>query len=388
MLHNKASEGLIKPDRLGYDLYSGIADTKAFFLKYCKPFEKRIRSLVPNHRVVLAGDGEASTTVSVPGFLVDAKSKSKKAPLQVDLQFVEHHKTLYLDLHREFTKSEYAPQSEASLQNFKTLLLLEIAILLGCDLEWATGSSVGAAVADPPVLAAGAAADDDDASNSDESDAPGRAKHGAAARAPAPAEPNAGDDTNDAGGGGADAGGGGGADAAAEDGIVLDVADFTSWQPDTWQYVDYDKIQFPTDPMLSICSVRSYFAVAMILFYEADLREKHTRTWDGLSAAWKATFHQDLSSRALEKWPEDGPHGFNAAESAWLAETLRYLKRGPGRPTSARRRVVPPAAGKAAANPPPPPRRDSSKAQRRQGASPKPRDPDPVRSSSRFLIYK
>jgi hypothetical protein len=217
--------------------------------------------------------------------------------------------------------------------------------LLGCDLEWATGSSVGAAAADPPVLAAGAAADDDDASNSEESDAPGRAMHGAAARAPAPAEPNGGNDTNDAGGGadggggggedggggggaegggggdGAEGGGGGGADAAAEDGdsIVLDVGDFTSWEPDTSQYVDYDKIQFPTDPMLSICSVRSYFAVAMILFYERDLREKHTRTWDCLSAAWKATFHQDLSSRALEKWPEDGPHGFNATKSAWLA---------------------------------------------------------------------
>ena len=95
MLHNKASEGRIKPDRLGYDLYSGIADTKAFFLKYCKPFEKRIRSLVPNHRVVLAGDGEASTFVSVPGFLVDAK-KSKKsfAPEQVELQFLETHKKL------------------------------------------------------------------------------------------------------------------------------------------------------------------------------------------------------------------------------------------------------------------------------------------------------
>ena len=83
MLHNKASEGLIKPDRLGYDLYSGIADTKAFFLKCCEPFEKRIRSLVPNHRVVLAGDGEASTTVSVPGFLVDAKSKSKMPPCRL-----------------------------------------------------------------------------------------------------------------------------------------------------------------------------------------------------------------------------------------------------------------------------------------------------------------
>jgi hypothetical protein len=52
MLHNKASEGLLKPDRVVYDLYSGIADTKASFLKYCKPFEKRLRSLVPTHHVV------------------------------------------------------------------------------------------------------------------------------------------------------------------------------------------------------------------------------------------------------------------------------------------------------------------------------------------------
>ncbi len=73
MLHNKASEGLIKPDRVGYDLYSGIAETKANFLKYCRPFEKRIRSLVPTYRVVPAGHGEDSTSVSVPGFLVDAK---------------------------------------------------------------------------------------------------------------------------------------------------------------------------------------------------------------------------------------------------------------------------------------------------------------------------
>ncbi len=62
-------------DFVGYDLYSNIADTKANFLKYCRPFERRIRTLVPDHRVVPAGDGEASTTVS--GFLVDAKAKKK-----------------------------------------------------------------------------------------------------------------------------------------------------------------------------------------------------------------------------------------------------------------------------------------------------------------------
>ncbi len=75
MLHNKASEGLVKTDRVGYDLYSGITDTKALFLKFCRQFERRIRSLVPNHRVVPAGDVEASTTISVPGFVVDAKLK-------------------------------------------------------------------------------------------------------------------------------------------------------------------------------------------------------------------------------------------------------------------------------------------------------------------------
>jgi hypothetical protein len=33
LLHNKAAEGLAKHDRVGYDIYSGIADTKALFVK-------------------------------------------------------------------------------------------------------------------------------------------------------------------------------------------------------------------------------------------------------------------------------------------------------------------------------------------------------------------
>jgi hypothetical protein len=55
LLHNKAAEGLAKSDCLGYDIHSGIADTKALFLKFCRPFEKRIRSMVPTHQVVPAG---------------------------------------------------------------------------------------------------------------------------------------------------------------------------------------------------------------------------------------------------------------------------------------------------------------------------------------------
>ncbi len=77
LLHNKAAnlKGLAKHDRVGHDIYSGIADAKALFIKYCKQFEKRIRSMVPTHHVVPAGDGEDPTSVSIPGFLVDAKAK-------------------------------------------------------------------------------------------------------------------------------------------------------------------------------------------------------------------------------------------------------------------------------------------------------------------------
>jgi hypothetical protein len=412
LLHNKASEGLVKTDRVGYDLYSGIADTKALFIKFCKQYERRIRTLVPVHRVVPAGDGEDSTTISVPGFVVDAKAPKRKtfAPQKVELQFLETHKKLYQDLHQEFSKSDYAPQSEASLQNFKTLLMLEISILLGTDVEWATGSTGGAANVDPPVLDTGAAADDRDGSISPVSDpasptaapAPAPAAAGAAAHdAPSTAAPSAAaaaaaaaadgaraaadnaplaadaaaSDTDEAGGAAADG------DAGRD---VLDVEDFTTWQPDTWHAVDFDKIPFPTDPLRSICSVRSYLAVAMILWHDPDLRAKHASAWDGLTAAWKATFHHDLTARDVEKWPEDGPHGFNKNESAWLAGTLRFLKRGPGRAPSSRRRVVPPAP----APPPPlasiPPGRNSVKAQRRSVATPKPRDPDPVRASSRL----
>jgi len=73
LLHNKAAEGLAKHDRVGYGIYLGIADTKALFLKFCKAFERRTRSMVPTYRVVPSGDGEGSTSVSITGFYVDAK---------------------------------------------------------------------------------------------------------------------------------------------------------------------------------------------------------------------------------------------------------------------------------------------------------------------------
>ena len=145
MLYNKAQEGIAKNDRLGFDIFNGIADVKAQWLKYCKPYEKRLDLLVAMFRTIPVVEDE-STDVMVPGFIVDPKIKGSKriGRIKVHLQFLQNHKDLYMELHRDFTKIEYAPQSEAQLQNFKTLLLLEISLLMGADLEWATGGAAAA----------------------------------------------------------------------------------------------------------------------------------------------------------------------------------------------------------------------------------------------------
>jgi hypothetical protein len=69
---------------------------------------------VPFHRVVPAGDGEDTITISVQGFVVDAKAIKKKtfAPQKVELQFLENHKSLYMDLHHEWTAAVAATTME------------------------------------------------------------------------------------------------------------------------------------------------------------------------------------------------------------------------------------------------------------------------------------
>ena len=123
---------------------------------------------------------------------------------------------------------------------------------------------------------------------------------------------------------------------------ILDVNDFTTWTPDTWALLDWDTIAFPSDPAINVASVRYYMAVAMILWYQADLREKHKRVWDELNYAWLATFSCDLHAVGLEKWPVTGTFAFDEAQSKWLTDTLRFLKlSAAGRP---RRNIPAPRA--------------------------------------------
>ena len=127
--------------------------------------------------VILVVEDE-STEVMVSGFIIEPKTKGKHetGSIKVELQFLQKHKDLYMELHGDYSKNDYVAQSEAQLQNFKTLVLFEIALLMGADIEWATGgaaaaSAGGAAAASAgpaggPVLGSGGAGDDGEISDS------------------------------------------------------------------------------------------------------------------------------------------------------------------------------------------------------------------------------
>jgi len=137
---------------------------KTGFVKFCKAHEQRIRTLLHEFRVIRAdASDEGDTYINVSGFLAEwTKGRKNLRAMKLDMQFLDHHRKQYLDLHAELSKIDYSPQSEAALTNFKALLLLEIVLLSGCDYDWSTpavGSVAGGAVL-------GAAAADDDADDS------------------------------------------------------------------------------------------------------------------------------------------------------------------------------------------------------------------------------
>jgi hypothetical protein len=87
---------------------------------------------------------------------------------------------------------------------------------------------------------------------------------------------------------------------------TVDVSDFTTWSPDTWPLLSllrFDEIHFPKDPIVSICTVRSYImmALGMILVHGTGIGNSQQRLWDEMNFAWRATFHSQLHLHVLKR---------------------------------------------------------------------------------------
>jgi hypothetical protein len=105
-------------------------------------------------------------------------------PLKVEMRFLleEHHKRQSLELHRKIDQDQFCAANGSQIVNLKTLMLLDVSFLMGCDIEWEADLSPSM---DPmAALFAGgphADADDPDTGNNGQGPAPA---NGAAAADP------------------------------------------------------------------------------------------------------------------------------------------------------------------------------------------------------------
>jgi hypothetical protein len=95
---------------------------------------------------------------------MDKREKNLRA-MNVDMQFLNHHSKQFLDLQAESIKIDNLPQEEA---DFKTLLLLEIALLFQ-DFDWSPPAAFKGRLPYSAVLGAAAPAKDDDNSCQEQS---------------------------------------------------------------------------------------------------------------------------------------------------------------------------------------------------------------------------
>ena len=74
-----------------------------------------------------------------------------------------------------------------------------------------------------------------------------------------------------------------------------------------------------------LASLRSFFAIAIIMFYTPDLQAKHQAWYDWFVKKWQDSFGYPLDAKRLEEPPTVGPFAFNAEEVVWLTEIRRFF---------------------------------------------------------------
>jgi hypothetical protein len=91
-----------------------------------------------------------------------------------------------------------------------------------------------------------------------------------------------------------------------------DVNDFLTWTPDNWAGLDFEQIHFPTDPNISICSVRAYHAVNIKV-------QRRTCTAASLASDEQQIAEDSSSHKLQDTW-----------QLTQLVKALGLVSKGPG----------------------------------------------------------
>jgi hypothetical protein len=159
----------------------------------------------------------------------------------LELQFLEIHKTHYLELSANFASNSYMPKSKTALENLKELILLDLKMLLGADIPWQRS---GKRHEDSAALTQAGDGDDNSTSGGNEQDAAAADGNAAAASGERTKNPE------------------------PDSSLPPDPTNFLTWTPMNWERVDFDKISIPADQN-PLKNKPCYAVVMLFLNYSA-----------------------------------------------------------------------------------------------------------------------
>ena len=304
-------EALAKPDgdiNEDFNFWAAVpGNLKEAYLKYSRVFQNRVRTVLSEFRVI-PEEEEQPTAVKVKGLITEWKRRTpmgnqKPSDFTLELQFLAPDKKQYLELSADFASISFMPKTRAALENMKSLILLDLKILLGADISWQHGSKQHEAELPAPALPEAGSEDDKSESGAEEA-APAKPRSPAKPKSPAKAK-----------------------DAApASAPAAPDPTNILTWEQDTWNDIPFDQIRFPPD--MHLHKIKAYYAVAVILLNSPTLRAKHKPVWSELTSAWLNSFGVALTDDTLGMPPAAGPNAFSADELEWCAQALRFFRAG------------------------------------------------------------
>ena len=72
--------------------------------------------------------------------------------------------------------------------------------------------------------------------------------------------------------------------------------------PDNWNYLDFCSIKLPPAGE-HLATLRTYFAIAILMYYQPSLQNKHPEFYELSKKSWVDTFMRDIDDKQLENPP-------------------------------------------------------------------------------------
>ena len=174
--------------------------------------------------------------------------------------------------------------------------------------------------------------------------------------------------------------------------IPVNISDNLTWSPDNWNEINFSSIKLPGQGE-HLATLRTYFAIAILLYYQPALQAKHAEFYELFKKSWVDTFMREIDDKQLEKPPSEGVLGFSPDQVTWLMETRRllaetgpYKQRKSSRVPVARTSPSEPATAKPRSRTAPHSQGSSSAAGDPRPPEKKGRNEDPVKHNSRCNV--